>query len=60
MGFLGWALTFFILAIFAAIVGFGGIASGLAQIAWILFVFFIIAFLASLILGLVRGGRRTA
>ncbi|MEQ9459807.1 MAG: DUF1328 domain-containing protein [Phycisphaeraceae bacterium] len=52
---LGWALTFFVVAIIAAVFGFGGIASGAASIAQILFVLFLILFLVSLILGLVRG-----
>lgn len=52
---LGWALTFFIVAIIAAIFGFGGIAAGAASIAKILFFIFIVLFLLSLIAGLVRG-----
>lgn len=34
----GWALTFAILALIAAILGFGGVAEGLANIAVIIFV----------------------
>ncbi|MFW5653745.1 MAG: DUF1328 domain-containing protein [Planctomycetota bacterium] len=56
---LGLALTFFIIALVAAIFGFGGIASGAAWIAQILFVIFLVLFVASLIVGLVRG-RATA
>lgn len=48
---LGWAFMFFVLAIFSAIFGFLGIASALAGIAKVLFVLFIILFVASLILG---------
>lgn len=44
---LSWALTFFVLAIIAAIFGFGGIASAAAGIAKILFVIFVILFIAS-------------
>ena len=44
---LSWALTFFVLAIIAAVLGFGGIASATAGIAKILFVVFIILFVAS-------------
>ncbi len=44
---LSWALTFFILAIIAGVLGFGGIASASAGIAKILFVVFIILFVAS-------------
>ena len=44
---LSWALTFFVLAIIAGVLGFGGIASATAGIAKILFVVFIILFVAS-------------
>lgn len=52
---LGWAVTFFIIAIIAAIFGFGGIAAGATSIAKILFFVFVVLFLLSLIAGLVRG-----
>jgi uncharacterized membrane protein YtjA (UPF0391 family) len=48
------AIAFFIVAIIAAIFGFGGIASGAADIAVILFWGFIILAVLSLIVGLVR------
>mgnify|MGYP002619556421 CR=1 FL=1 len=48
------AIAFFIVAIIAAIFGFGGIASGAADIAVILFWGFIILAALSLIVGLVR------
>lgn len=35
---IGWALTFLIIAIVAAIFGFSGIAGAATNIAWILFV----------------------
>jgi len=35
---LSWAVTFFIIAIIAAILGFSGIAGAAVNIAWILFV----------------------
>lgn len=54
---LGLALTFFIIALIAAIFGFGGIASGAAWIAQVLFFIFLVLFIASLIAGLVRGRR---
>lgn len=44
---LSWSLTFFVLAIIAAIFGFTGIASAAAGIAKILFVVFVILFIAS-------------
>ena len=51
-----WALVFFLVAIAAAFFGFGGIAAGAASIAQILFFLFIVLFIVSLILGLVRRG----
>jgi uncharacterized membrane protein YtjA (UPF0391 family) len=53
---LGWALTFFIVALIAAIFGFGGIAVASAEVAKILFVVFLILFAVSLIAGLMRRG----
>lgn len=35
---IGWAATFFIIAIIAAVLGFSGIAGTAVEIAWILFV----------------------
>lgn len=49
---LRWALGFFILALIAAFLGFGGIAAGAAGIAKILFFGFIILAAISLISGL--------
>ena len=54
---LRWALTFFVIAIIAGIFGFGGIASGAADIARICFFFFIVVFVVSLIWGLATGRR---
>jgi uncharacterized membrane protein YtjA (UPF0391 family) len=48
---LSWALAFFILAIVAALFGLTGLAAGMTQIAWILFVLFLVAFAVSLIRG---------
>ena len=53
-----WALIFFIVAIIAAAFGFGGIAAGAETVALWLFWIFIIVFLVTLILGLVRRGPR--
>lgn len=50
-----WAFLFFVLALVAAVFGFGGIASGAASIAKILFFGFLVVFIVSLVLGLVRG-----
>ncbi len=52
---LRWALIFFVVAIIAAVFGFGGIAAGATDIARILFFVFLVVFLVSLIMGLVRG-----
>ena len=35
---IGWAATFFVIAIIAAVLGFSGIAGAAVNIAWILFV----------------------
>jgi Protein of unknown function (DUF1328). len=51
---LGWALLFFLIAIVAAIFGFGGIAAASAGIARILFFLFLGVFLVTLILGVAR------
>jgi uncharacterized membrane protein YtjA (UPF0391 family) len=48
---LSYALIFLILALVAALLGFGGIASTAAGIAKILFVVFLVLFLVSLIAG---------
>jgi uncharacterized membrane protein YtjA (UPF0391 family) len=53
---LGWALTFLVIAIIAAIFGFGGIAGTAAGIAQVLFYIFIAIFVISLLFGLVRRG----
>src|SRR6185437_16817339 len=50
-----WAVVFFVIAIIAAIFGFGGIASAAAGIAKILFFIFIVIFAIALIMGLMRG-----
>lgn len=51
---LGWALAFFIIAIIAAVFGFGNIAEGATDIAQILFFIFLVLFVISLVLRLVR------
>jgi uncharacterized membrane protein YtjA (UPF0391 family) len=53
---LSWALIFFVVAIVAAIFGFGGIASASAGIAQILFFIFLVLFVVSLIMGMARRG----
>ena len=48
-------IAFFIIALIAGILGFGGIAAGAAAIAKIFFYIFIVLFVLSLISGAVRG-----
>jgi uncharacterized membrane protein YtjA (UPF0391 family) len=48
---LRWAVIFFIIAIIAALFGFGGIAAGAEEIAKVLFFIFIVLFLISVIFG---------
>jgi uncharacterized membrane protein YtjA (UPF0391 family) len=52
---LGWALTFLIVALIAAVLGFGGIAGFAVDIAKIIFFVAILLFAISAIVGLVRG-----
>jgi len=51
---LQYAVIFFIVALIAALFGFTGIAAGAVEIAKILFFIFILLFLVSLVMGLVR------
>ncbi|MBY0568254.1 MAG: DUF1328 domain-containing protein [Hyphomonadaceae bacterium] len=53
---LSWALIFFVVAIIAAVFGFGGIASASAGIAQVLFFLFLVLFVVSLIMGMARRG----
>jgi uncharacterized membrane protein YtjA (UPF0391 family) len=52
---LRWAIGFFVLALIAALLGFGGIAASAAGIAKILFWGFVILFVVSLVTGLATG-----
>lgn len=52
---LGWALTFLVVALIAAILGFGGIAGLSIEIAKIIFFVAIILFVISALFGLIRG-----
>jgi len=52
---LGWAVTFLIVALIAAVLGFGGIAGFAIEIAKIIFFVAIILFVISAIFGLARG-----
>lgn len=57
---LRWSLAFFIIAIIAAVFGFGGIASGASEIARLLFFFFLVIFAVSLVFGLLTGRKPPA
>lgn len=48
---LGWSVTFLIIAIIAAIFGFGGIVASAVGIAKILFYIFLVLFVISIIFG---------
>jgi uncharacterized membrane protein YtjA (UPF0391 family) len=52
---LSWALLFLVIALIAALFGFGGIAGGAATIAQVLFFIFLVLFVVSLIANAVRG-----
>ena len=54
---LRWAIGFFIVALIAAALGFGGIAAAAAGIAKFIFCIFVILFVASLLAHLLRGNR---
>ena len=47
-----WAAVFFVIALVAALFGFGGIAAGAVEIAKILFFVFLIIFAVTLVVGL--------
>jgi uncharacterized membrane protein YtjA (UPF0391 family) len=51
---LHYAVVFFIIALIAAVFGFGGVAAGAAGIAKVLFFIILIGFVISLVMGLVR------
>lgn len=52
---LRWAIIFFVIAIIAAVLGFGGIAATASGIAQILFYIFLVLFLVALLIGLLGG-----
>jgi len=52
---LGWALTFLIIALIAAVLGFGDIAGFAADIAKLIFVVAIVLFAISAVVALMRG-----
>jgi uncharacterized membrane protein YtjA (UPF0391 family) len=52
---LGWALTFLVIALIAAVLGFGGIAGFAVEIAKIIFFVAIILFVISAVFAVIRG-----
>lgn len=54
---LSWAITFLVIALIAAVLGFGGIAGTAIEMAKLVFLVAIILFLASAVIGLLRRGR---
>jgi uncharacterized membrane protein YtjA (UPF0391 family) len=48
---LSWAITFLVLAIIAGVLGMGVVEGMAANIAWVLFVVFIVLFLVGLVTG---------
>jgi uncharacterized membrane protein YtjA (UPF0391 family) len=54
LAMLHYAVVFFVIALIAALFGFGGIAASAVGIAKILFVVFAVLTVASLLFGLVR------
>lgn len=51
---IGWAITFLVVALIAAVLGFTGVAAISVEIAQILVAIFLILFVATLVLRLVR------
>jgi len=52
-----WAAIFLVVALIAALFGFGGIAGAAVNIAQVLFFIFIVLFIVALVLNLFRGRR---
>ena len=52
---LGWALTFLVVALIAALFGFGGIAGTAVEIAKLIFFVAVVLFAISAVVGLLRG-----
>ena len=54
---LRWSIAFFLIALLAAVFGFGGIAAATAGIAKILFFIFLVLFAVSVVMSLVSRPR---
>jgi uncharacterized membrane protein YtjA (UPF0391 family) len=50
-----WSLAFFVIAIVAAVLGFGGIAAGASSIAQLLFGVFLVLAILSVVMHAVKG-----
>ena len=48
-----WAFVFLVIALFAGLLGFGGLASTAAGIAQVLFFIFLVIFAVALVMGVV-------
>jgi uncharacterized membrane protein YtjA (UPF0391 family) len=57
---LGWIVTFLVIALIAAALGFGGIAGTAVGLAKLVFYIFIVLFLISLVYSLATGRRPPA
>lgn len=57
---LGWAITFLVVALIAAVLGFGGVAAVSVELARLVFWVFIVLFVVSLVYHLVTGRRPPA
>ena len=57
---LSYIITFFILAVISAVLGFGGLASSFAGIAQFLALIFVILFAVSLVYSIVTGRKPSA
>jgi len=49
-----WAMIFFAVTVAAGVLGFGGVASAVIELAQILFFVFLVLFVACLMVGLVK------
>ena len=52
---ISWAITFLVVALIAAVLGFGGIAGVAIELAKIVFYVAIVLFLISAVVGIARG-----
>jgi len=55
---LGWSLTFLVVALIAAVLGFTSVAGAAMGVAKILFYVFLILFVVSMVMHVVRGRAR--